>query len=64
MTRNARMPTNAFLKRLSETLSASIDKYPLLDMDSMFSEVSMQSHICIVLVKVDTHLVCMFCVLH
>ena len=37
------MPTNAFLKRLSETLSASSDKYPLLDIDSMFSEVSIHT---------------------
>lgn len=40
MTRNGRMPTDAFLKRLKENLTANSDKYPHLHVDSVFSEVS------------------------
>ncbi len=42
VTRNARLPTNAFLKRLDEELEANKDKYPSLKRDKLFSMVSVE----------------------
>ena len=39
MTRNARMPTDAFLKKLSEELDSKKDNYPSLNSKDLFSQV-------------------------
>ena len=44
MTRNAWVPTNAFLKRLREELEASKDKYPSLNSEELFSMVRRWLH--------------------